>query len=189
MPLLWWKHLQDLVYEFSVRETPCLYGRQLTPNGAGIVRRGRIQIKSNRRKSDLISNQIKSSNFWESSNEIKSWGEKSGSNQIRSNQIMIWFRFQIRISGVTKTNPRWGWNEGFMIKYGTDRKLSASSFYRCHCFHPNRWFELKNASIMIFKSVIKSNQIMGKGRQIKSNQITWFKKCAKSNQIKSNHVI
>ena len=63
------------------------------------------------------------------------------------------------------------------MKYGTDRKLSASSFHRWHWFRQNLGFESKTYIDNNFK--FKSNQIMGKSRQIKSRD----KKGVKSNQF------
>ena len=78
------------------------------------------------------------------------------------NQIMIWFRFQIRVVGVNKFKlQKWG----FIDKYGTDRKLSASSFHRCHWIRLNPWFGSNNASILILQIPIKSWE-----KVVKSNQ-------------------
>ena len=73
-----------------------------------------------------------------------------------------------------------------MDKYGTDRKVSASSFYRCH------WFRLSRPdSVILIKftncTIISQIQINSwKRREIKSNVA--IKKCCKSKESTSSAV-
>lgn len=83
-----------------------------------------------------------------------------GKYRVKSNQIMIWFRFQLRIK------PRKGHNYGFRDKYGTDRTLLASSFHLCHWLSPRPRFQSQK---WIYKNSSNPNQIKSWKKVVKSN--------------------
>ena len=110
-------------------------------------RGGQIQIKSNRRKSDLISNQLKSNHRIFENRQIKSNHEAQNRAQIKSNHDLIPISNQVFGSNPNQAIKRS--NIWFHRQIGHRSKALSELFPSVRLVSPESLIWNKNASIMI----------------------------------------
>ena len=171
------------------------------------------QIKSTQQQYVFKSNQIKSSSFWESLNQIKSNHEAKNRAQIKSNQIKAnhdlicisnqnFGRYQNQATaGVKLRFHRQIWHRSKALSelflsvplvspesIIWIEKCIDNDFQICDQIKSNHGKRASN-QITIFWKGAKSNQIKSRGLKNESNQIRVPKNCIKSNQFKSNQIM